>query len=161
MAENRVSITISAADVVEITKAIEVLSDKLAPILIALTADDRQSMAKIKDATIPFMEKIVQYLESNPEFAPPYLDKDETKKDFAAFTVLNAFIRPLSQITRNLEDTAMLCGSEAYANGRSYYKSVVNASDLNVLGAKAIYDDLKVRFESQKAKLKKAKEIVN
>jgi hypothetical protein len=155
MNENSISLDIKESDAVEITKAIQVLADKLQPLLIALEASDRQSLAKMKDKSVPFIEKIIQYVESNPEFVPVFLNTDEMKKDFNAFTVLNNFLRPLAQITRNLEDTAMLCGSEAYSAGLIYYGSVKQAAKVNVPKAKAVADDLSVRFEAQKVSKKK------
>ena len=109
----------------------------------------------MKDKSVPFLEKIIQYIESNPEFVPVFLNTAEMKKDFNAFTVLNNFLRPLAQITRNLEDTAMLCGSEAYSAGLIYYGSVKQAAKVNVPKAKAVADDLSVRFEAQKVSKKK------
>jgi hypothetical protein len=155
MNENSISLDIKESDVVEITQAIQVLAEKLQPLLIALEASDRQSLAKMKDKSVPFLEKIIQYIESNPEFVPVFLNTDEMKKDFNAFTVLNKFLRPLAQITRNLEDTAMLCGSEAYSAGLIYYGSVKQAAKVNVPKAKAVADDLSVRFEAQKVSKKK------
>jgi hypothetical protein len=155
MNENSISLDIKESDATEITKAIQVLADKLQPLLIALEASDRQSLAKMKDKSVPFIEKIIQYVESNPEFVPVFLNTDEMKKDFNAFTVLNNFLRPLAQITRNLEDTAMLCGSEAYSAGLIYYGSVKQAAKVNVPKAKAVSDDLSVRFEAQKVSKKK------
>jgi hypothetical protein len=155
MNENSISLDIKESDVVEITKAIQVLAEKLQPLLIALEASDRQSLAKMKDKSVPFIEKIIQYIESNPEFVPIFLNTDEMKKDFNAFTILNNFLRPLAQITRNLEDTAMLCGSEAYSAGLIYYSSVKQAAKVNVPKAKAVADDLSVRFEAQKVSKKK------
>jgi hypothetical protein len=85
-----------------------------------------------------------KHLQFNPKinrqtsaFAAPYLDKEEVKKDYRAFTLLNSFLRPLAQITRNLDDTA----------------------EMNVPGAKAVYEDLKVRYEQQKTKTKKAEPV--
>ncbi len=155
MNENSISLNIKESDAAEINGAIQVLADKLQPLLIALEASDRQSLAKMKDKSVPFIEKVIQYVESNPEFIPVFLNTDEMKKDFNAFTVLNNFLRPLAQITRNLEDTAMLCGSEAYSAGLIYYGSVKQAAKVNVPKAKAVADDLSVRFEAQKVSKKK------
>jgi hypothetical protein len=155
MNENSISLDIKESDAVEITKAIQVLADKLQSLLIALESSDRQSLAKMKDKSVPFLEKIIQYVGSNPEFVPVFLNTDEMKKDFNAFTVLNKFLRPLAQITRNLEDTAMLCGSEAYSAGLIYYGSVKQAAKVNVPKAKAVADDLSIRFEAQKVSKKK------
>jgi ABC-type uncharacterized transport system involved in gliding motility auxiliary subunit len=159
MNENRISLDISQVDMDAINLAIQTLADKLQPLLIALEAADRQSLAKMKDKSVPFLEKIVQYVQSNPEFVPIFLNTEEMKKDFKAFTILNNFLRPLAQITRNLEDTSMLCGSEAYLAGLVYYSSVKQAAKVNVPKAQAIADDLSTRFEAQKLKKSKAEPI--
>jgi len=47
----------------------------------------------------------------------------------------------------NLPDTEMLSGSEAYVAALTYYNSVKQAAKMNVPSAKAIYEDLRKRFE--------------
>ncbi len=153
MNENRISIEIPQAEIDAINDAIQVLVDKLKPYLIALEAGDKAALAKMKDKSIPFAEKTLQYVDSNPEFVPAFLDTNEMKKDYQAFLVLNNILRPLFQIVSNLEDTSVMCGSEAYQAALSYYNSVKNGKKLNVPNAEAIYADLSVRFEAQKAKV--------
>lgn len=151
MNENRISITLSAADKTNVTQAIQTITETLQPLLIALDAADKNALAKMKDKSVPFVEKVVQYAKSNPEFVPPFLNVPEMETDYKAFTELNALIRPLTQIFKNLDDTATLCGSEAYIAALAYYNSIKQAAKMNVPNAKAIYDDLSVRFEAQKA----------
>lgn len=151
MNENRISITLSAADKASLTQAIQTLTDTLQPLLIALDAADKNALAKMKDKSVPFVEKVIQYAQSNPEFVPPFLNVAEMETDYKAFSQLNALIRPLMQIFRNMDDTAALCGSEAYIAALTYYNSIKQAAKMNVPNAKAIYDDLSVRFEAQKA----------
>ena len=155
MTENRISISFNPNDITEIMAAMKTLQEKLASKLIALDIPDKAALAKIKDKTIPFMEKIIQYLQTNPEFVPLFVDAEEIKKDYDAFVVLNNFLKPLAQITSNLDDTAVLCGSEAYTAGLAYYNAVKQAAKMNVPNAKPIYDDLSVRFVAQKATKKK------
>jgi hypothetical protein len=153
MNENRISIEIPQADIDAVNAAVQVLMTKLQPFLVALEVGDKQSLAKMKDKSLPFMEKSLQYVNSNPEFVPAFLETNEMKKDYVAFTTLNNILRPLMQIVSNLEDTSVLCGSEAYQAALAFYNSVKLAKKLNVLGADAIYQDLSVRFEAQKAKI--------
>lgn len=152
MNENRISISLSQADITEINEAINTLASKLQPILIALEAVDKKVIAKIGDKSIPFVDKTVQYSQSNPEFLPAFIDSAEFKKDYEAFTALNAILRPLAQITKNLDDTATLCGSEAISSANAYYGSVRQGVKMGVPNAKAIYDDLSQRYEAQKAR---------
>ena len=113
MNENRISIQISNADAKAINDAIAVINEKLQPILIALDAGDKRNLAKIGEKSVSFVDKIIQYAETNAEFLPAFVDVAEMKKDYEAFNTLNGFLRPLMQITKNLDDTATLCGSEA------------------------------------------------
>lgn len=152
MNENRISIELSAADVAAINAAIAVLAEKLQPILIALEAEDKKNLAKLGEKSVSFVAKTLQYAESDTEFLPPFIDLPEMKKDWTGFNVLNGFLRPLQQITKNLDDTATLCGSEAILAGLAYYNSVRQAVKLKVPKAAAIYDDLSQRFEAQKAR---------
>lgn len=151
MNENRVSISLSQADITAINAAIATLAEKFQPILIGLEADDKKNLAKLGEKSVSFVEKSMQYAESNAEFLPAFIDAAEMKKDFAAFNVLNGFLRPLLQITKNLDDTATVCGSEAILASLAYYNSVRQAAKMSVPNASAIYDDLSQRFEAQKA----------
>ena len=152
MNENRISIQLSQTDITEINDAIATLAAKLQPILIALEADDKKSLAKIGGKGVSFVDKTVQYAINNSEFLPPFISSEELKKDFDAFNMLNNFLRPLMQITKNLDDTATLCGSEAILAALAYYNSVKQAVKMGVPNAKTIYDDLSIRFEAQKAR---------
>lgn len=152
MNENRISITITAADKSTIEASLTTLKNLFDQFLIALNPDDKKSLAKMKDKSLPFVEKALQYADTNPEFVPAYLNVNEADKDLAAFKVLNEFLRQLQQMVSNLEDTSTLAGSEAYQAALAYYGSVRHAVKMNVPNAQAIYDDLSVRFEAQKAK---------
>ena len=48
------------------------------------------------DKTIPFVEKVIEYASSNPEFIPSFMDLQELKNDFAAVMVLSQMFRPIS-----------------------------------------------------------------
>lgn len=152
MNENRISISLSQADVDVINQAIATLGAKFQPILIALEAEDKKNLAKLGEKSVSFVEKSLLYAESDAEFLPAFVDAAEMLKDWTAFNLLNGFLRPLQQITRNLDDTATLCGSEASLASLAYYNSVRQAVKLNVPKASTIYDDLSQRFEAQKAR---------
>lgn len=150
MNENRISIDISQADIDAVNAAIKTINDLLEPYLIALEANDKQSLAKMRDKSVPFVEKTVAYMETNPEFLPPYLDKADVNQDLQGFSTLHGILRPLMQVISNVEDTSVLCGSEAYTAALAYYNMVKLAARMGVPNAQAIYDDLRVRFEAQR-----------
>ncbi|HEY0428877.1 MAG TPA: hypothetical protein VGC76_13935 [Pyrinomonadaceae bacterium] len=155
MSDNLISIQFSDIDLRDINQAIQVLQTKFAPYLIALSTEDKQSLPKAKDKSVPFIQKSASYMQTNPEFTPPFLNKPEFDKDYGAFNAIYGFLRLLAPITSNLEDTAFLCSAEAYRASLNYYNSVQRAAAMNVPGAKAIYDDLKTYFDAQRAKPQK------
>ena len=149
MQENRVSIKVAPADAQKIADATKIIQDTLMPYLVALTPEDRQNLPKIKQANLPFVQKALEHASSNPNFVPTYIDVNELKIDVNAVDMLNSLLHPLQQVTSSLDDTTMLCGSEAYIAALAFYNSVKQAAKMNVPGAKPIYEDLKVRFAQQ------------
>jgi len=144
--ENLVSITIPPADKTAIEGALNTLKEKLQPFLIALTADEKRALPKVNDKSIPFMEKTLSYLNTNPKFAPAYIDAAELAKDVTASGTLLGFLRPLQQLISELDDTIAEATGEAYISCLAYYQSVRRATEIGVLEAKPIYDDLSKRF---------------
>ncbi len=157
MQENRVSIKITAAEVQKVIDALKVVSDTLAPYLVALTPDERKALPKMSDGTLPFVQKALDYATSNPQFVPSYIDVPELKVDVDATSSLLQIDRPLEQLAQNLNDTVMLSGSEAYVAALAFYNSVKQAAKMKVPGAEPIANDLGERFNGQgKAKAKPA-----
>jgi len=150
MNEGRVSIALSSSDIDAINWAIATLAAKLQPLLIALDDEDKKNLAKLGERSILFVEEALWYAESDDEFLPDFVDAAKMKQDLTAFNLLNEFLRPLQQITRNLEDTATLCGSETLSASLAYYNSVRHAVELDAPNASVIHDDLSQLFEAQK-----------
>lgn len=160
--QNDVSIVIPPEVLTEVKDAVTLIRTKLEPYLVALTPDERKTLPKMSDKTVAFVEKVLGYTESTPDFAPPYMKVDEMKIDVKAVEDLNSILKPLQQIESNLDDTVMVCGSEAYVSGLSYYNSVKMAAKLDIPSAKSIYDDLKKRFTNRpKASAEVAEESIN
>jgi hypothetical protein len=147
--ENRISITIPPADLQAVQQALANIQAILAPYVVAMTPEDRKKILKMGDSSEPFVSKVMDYAISDPQFLPPYMQVAEMKKDWEAVVNLLPVFRVLQQLDDNLSDTVMLAGSEAYEAALAYYGSVKMAANMNIPGAKAIYDDLKKRFEGQ------------
>lgn len=150
--ENRIAFKITTAEKDAILQAITNLNNLLTPLVIALDKRDKQTLSKMSDKSIPFVEKVMQYMKSDAQFVPSYIEVTEAENDFKAFEDLREFLRPLAQITDNLDDTAVLSGSEAWQAALGYYNSVKQAAKMGVPDARAIYEDLRPRFEAQRAK---------
>ena len=148
--ENLVSIQIQPEDLQEIKEAIEVLNSKLKPHLISLTSLQRRKIPKMGDGSEPFVEKVMDYVQSNPEFVPPFLDLPELEVDYNAVKDLTGIYRSIQQLTLHLDDSIMLSGSEAYRAALAYYNSVKAAAKINMPNAQPIYEDLSQRFTRSK-----------
>lgn len=147
--ENRVSIILKPEDLKKVLDALVVVNTTLKPYLIALTPAERQELPKMSDGTVPFVKKSLEYAQTNAAFVPAYIDVNELKTDLNAVEALSQIFRPVAQLNLNLEDTITLSGSEAYVASLAFYNSVKQAAKMNVPGAKAIADDLRMRFGGQ------------
>lgn len=148
--ENVVSIQIPKEDLQKVMQYLKEIEVILKPYLVALTPEDRKTIPKMSDKTLPFVEKIMEYATINPEFAPMYMNVPEMKIDLDAVADLSPILKMADQLCDNLNDTTMLSGSEAYIASLAYYNNVKQAAKMNVPNAKAIYDDLSKRFEKNK-----------
>ena len=149
--ENTVSIQIPKEDLKKVMQHFKAIDEILKPYLVALTPEERKTIPKMSDKTISFVEKVMEYAELNPQFAPAYLNVPEMKIDLEAVGDLSPMLKTAEQLCGNLSDTTMLSGSEAYVASLAYYNSVKQAAKMNIPNAKAIYDDLSKRFERNKS----------
>lgn len=122
----------------------------LQPYLLALTPDERRIIPKMADKTVAFVNKSLEFAGNNPQFAPTYLDVKLLSDNVEAVTDFTQIENPLANLSMQLSDTVMIAGSEAYVAALMFYNSVKEAFKRNVPGAKAIYNDLKTRFEQAK-----------
>jgi hypothetical protein len=143
---NQISLEIPQNILDEVTQKLQECKTLLSPYLQGLSVEDRQNLYKMGDKTIATVQKVKSYLDTNPEFAPSYMDKAEFLKDEAVVTALNPLKNLTSQLTSDLDDTIMLAGSEALTASLFYYGTAKEASDKGIATAKPIYEDLRQRF---------------
>ena len=146
MSENTVSIRIAEADLTQVADAVKVITEVMAPHLIALTPGTRQKLAKMGDATLAFVRKALDYATTNPGVTPSFIDVAEFKQEVDAVNSLLQIMRPVEQVFQNLGDSVLLCGSKAYLTSLAFYNNVKRASKMSVPGAKAIEENLRARF---------------
>lgn len=152
MSTNRISETIPAAVILDVTTKLNQCKVALKPYLQGLTEKERHDLFKMGDKTLATVQKVKAYLDTNPEFVPSYMQVAEFRKDEAVVTVLMPLLNLALQLASDIDDTRMLAGSEALQEGMFYYGSTKEAADKGVVTAKPIYDDLKARF-SKKTKV--------
>jgi hypothetical protein len=149
--ENKINFIVPQEVIDIVTGKLNDAAEELQPFLIALTPEERRTIPKMSDKTMPFVEKTLEYCQTAPQFAPPYMDSEALSGDFHVTQQLTPLFRTIKALNDGLDDTIMEAGGEAYVNALSYYNSVKQAAKMNVPGAKSIYEDLKKRFERSKA----------
>ncbi|MDR2907571.1 MAG: hypothetical protein LBU91_06255 [Bacteroidales bacterium] len=130
----------------EAQKRINEAAEALAPYIINMSAEERRTQLKLGDKSLAFAEKAFEYAESNPAFAPSYLDMDEYGVDMKDTTAMRVLLITLEQLQQGVADTMMAAGGDAYNHSLVYYNAVKQAADQNVPGAKAIHNELRERF---------------
>lgn len=154
--ENRISVTIPAEVTAQVLNKFREIEELLRPYAADIPAEEKNSLLKMGDKTIPFVDKTVGYTETAKEFSPVYLDTAEFKRDNDALKALDQLYQPAVQVLKIIEDTRALAGNDAYAAALVYYNAVKQASDNGLAKAKAIYEDLAQRFPSRARKAQPA-----
>lgn len=147
--DNKINFTIPDEVISDVTSKLTDVMNQLKPYLIALTPVERQELPKMGDGTLPFVQKCLGYCESNPEFAPAFINFDGLFEDMKVYEQLLPVYRLVLQLENKLNDTTMEAGVESYVSSLSYYNSVKFAARMDSPGAKAISDDLSKRFIRQ------------
>ena len=82
----------------------------------------------MSEKSIAFVNKVETYTNSNPEFAPAFMQVAEFEKDFLLVEELKPLLDICEQLCSNIDDTSMLVGNEAYVAALMYYNSVKMAA---------------------------------
>lgn len=147
--ENRLSIEIPEAELTAAMEHVKSAREILAPYLIALTPEERMTIPKMSDGSRPFVEKVMDYVQTEPSFLPRFVPVEEMQKDWKSNKEIDSVYKSAMLLCNDLNDTMMLAGSEVYEASLAYYNSVKIAARMQAPNAKGIYEDLKVRFEGQ------------
>lgn len=140
--ENKINYLIPEEVVTLATAKLGEVAEILKPYLITLTAAQRMELPKMNDDTLPFVLQCLEYCQSNPEFAPIYIDFNRQHEDIKTFEQLLPLYHIAQQLGSNLNDTITQAGSESFTSSLSYFNSVKYATKMGAPGAKAIAEDL-------------------
>lgn len=148
---NDVSITIDEVAMQKIADGFKMITSNM-PKLITLTPEQRQTLPKMGDKTIAFVNKAYEYAKQNPKIVPSYLNMEEFYKDVTAMNTFFQIVAPIQKLTEEIDDTMMLAGSEAYAAALAFYTALKAALAAGETGLKGVYEDMSVRFPGRGAK---------
>jgi hypothetical protein len=127
-------------------------NDLLARYMLPLTPSERHDLLKMGNKTLSFVEKAQDYAHQYPQLCPSYLNMTEFDVDMTDATGLRRIHITAQQLSDNIDDTAMVAGSEAFQASLVFYNAVKAAAAQDIPGAKEVYTDLKARFPRVKRK---------
>jgi len=111
MAQNLVSLTLSAADLTAIDGALTTLEQKFAG-LVDLSPDQRKSLSKMGDASEAFCRQTLTVLGQNTGILPPSFNLAEAQADLANIDTLRPRFTRLQALIEKADDTEMALGSD-------------------------------------------------
>ncbi|MBK5283858.1 MAG: hypothetical protein JJE25_00510 [Bacteroidia bacterium] len=144
--ENLISIAFTPAELAAIDGALTVIETTIAGKVVNLTPEERQQYGRIGNRTENWIDKVKGYMDANPTLVPPYIDTIEHKKDFEARKSMTPRLNRITSVFEMLDDTQKLISSDLWTNSIDFYRNVKIASQQNVPGSTAIYQDLKAQF---------------
>lgn len=130
----------------QIAAAIQTLVTVLEPKLMTLTPDERKELPKMGDKTVAFVDKATEYGQAYPQYMPAFIDVPEAIADFEAVKIIRTYFTQLDRITKELDDSMTIAGSEAYTSSLSIYKVLKNAASMGQPGAEKAVEELGKRF---------------
>ncbi|MBL7702971.1 MAG: hypothetical protein JNM14_12025 [Ferruginibacter sp.] len=119
------------------------------PFLIGLTTEERIALPKINESNKVFVGDSINALVNNAAILPAYLNANEIKTDLTLYEQLDELEGLALQLVEKIQDTRMLCGSEAYASSLAAYRLFEAAATAGLPGTDSIYNALKQRFAGQ------------
>ena len=112
--------SLSAGDQDAIMTAIATIRQKL-PFLTSLTATERNTLAKAGDKSVGFVSKAVEVAVQNPGILPASHTLDDVRNTAQLFQSMAGIKLALEQLQREVSDTTIQLGSNAYAVARTIY----------------------------------------
>jgi hypothetical protein len=143
---NRISFTITDAQMQKVLSSRQVLQETLAPLLVSLGTQSRRTLPKLGPKGLDFMSKTFAYAENNAQFQPTFVDMGEFATDLAAVGLLRQIVQPLSQLVDMLNDTLLLSSAGAYSASLACYKAFKAADEADAPGANSIVNELSPYF---------------
>jgi hypothetical protein len=143
---SRVSFMFTDEQMETIKQAINTINQTIAPTRVSLTPKSRLKLVKMGDGSHPFTEHAFRHATVNPEFMPNYSTVEEFQKDWTLTMQLKEIKNAVNLLNRDVEDTYMAAGADAFIHAREYYNTSQRAAKNNIPGAQTIVDDLKPRW---------------
>jgi len=143
--DNKISVTLSAQDKADVLAAFATIREKL-PFLQNMTPQERRRTPTIGTERSSMDQTFAAEMAAHADLVPSYVDMTELAKDRALWADLAEIASEAREVCEGIEDTAHLAGSDIYMAYLSFYQAVKQAALRNVVGANALYENLRQFF---------------
>ena len=92
--------------------------------LVSLSNEELSSLPKVSMKNIDFIHEVLDFVDTYPDLIPPHIDVQEIRKDLYLIESISKILKPMKQLVKKLEDSALVAGSEAYIPSLAIYNSV-------------------------------------
>jgi hypothetical protein len=150
---SRISAEIIPADKQAVLTSIAEAQAKL-PFLVSLTIDERKTLRKMGQESIPYVEDTLRAVKAFPDALPPSFDKAEFERDANLVTSLRDIQIAANAFSETIDDTIMAAGVDAMSAADLAYGYLKTAAKNNV-NLKQLVDQIGKRFEGQGKKTPK------
>lgn len=130
----------------QITAKQDEIQELLQPYKVNITEDEKRHIPKAADETHPFLEKGMEYAESDPEYLSNTLDIAEMQSDWAAHLDVATLERQGDINQKLFTNMTITSGSDVFVAILDYYASAQRAAKRGDARAKVIADELGTRF---------------
>jgi hypothetical protein len=144
--DNKISASISAQDMTDIMAAFATIKTKL-PFLINLTQAEKRRMPNIGTERGGMVETFTSEMGLHPDLIPTFVEMDELAKDKALLIQLETLRSCANELCEGINDTHQAVGSDMYLAYLSFYNNVKQAAKRAVVGADAVYENLRRFFQ--------------
>lgn len=144
--ENLISISFTPAELTALDNALTAIEGTVAGKVINLTPEERSQYGRVSNRTENWIDKVMGYMDANPALVPNYIDVVEHRKDYDVRKLIATRLNRLASVFESIDDTQKLISSDLWTNSIAFYRNVKIASQQNVPGSTAIYNDLKAQF---------------
>ncbi|MGC4057409.1 MAG: hypothetical protein QM743_04705 [Chitinophagaceae bacterium] len=145
---NRVNAVLDEGNLITIKSLFQQIA-ALMPMLVGLTAEERQRLPKINVSNKAFTEDAFRILRNNASFFPGFLNPTFMSYDLTLFQQLDELATISRQLTERITDTMTLAGNEAYVSALSVYRLSEAAALAGMPGADEARRQLSMRFSGQ------------
>lgn len=147
---NLISVEIPESVLASVRAHIVAINTELNPYLPDIAPSMLEGLAKMSDGREPFVGKALEFAENNAQFAPPFMDVPELKKDLQAYRDFTPIFFELEQITNRVKVAYTAAGSEAFTVSLTFYNTLKQAAKIGIAAAKPLYEALRPLFERKK-----------